>query len=540
MSRTSTILIFTFIAVLLVSLMGTAAFVLGRAYFTITDSDTVISTPLPLVTATATATAVPGDATATVTATLGATAVPNATVTPLVTTVPATTISVSTTAVQYVKALADVNMRSGPGTSYSIIGWVAAGQTAKVTGISIDNSWWRVVCPDSTIGNCWVTAGTQYTQPTEAPGNNPTATPTSTACTNSASLIADVSVPDGAQFAPVSGFNKIWRIKNTGTCTWDSSYQIVHAGGNLMGAVSSYLPLRDTVFPGQTIDLTISMVSPATAGNYQSDWKLQNSKGQLFGVGRNNSPFWVKITVTGSQTTTISGLIYQDINQNGAYESGEPLMANREVWLAPGTACHVRNQAVATAISGGDGHYNLSGSFNGSYCLGLPGNDGLNDVTGLTLTPGQVLNNINLKAPVPNSSISGYVWSDYCKIIDNGAFTEGNCVPNGTGSFRADGMIQPTESNISGVTVLLQLGACPNNNAVAVSSVTDASGRYTFGNLTPGTYCVSINATDNANATKLLPGDWTFPTNSIWYHELTLQAGAQAYSVNFGWDYQLD
>jgi hypothetical protein len=431
-------------------------------------------------------------------------------------------------------------MRSGPGTSYNIIGWVATGQTAKVTGISIDNSWWRVVCPDSTIGNCWVTAGTQYTQPTSAPGNNPTATPTSTACTNSASLIADVSVPDGAQFAPASGFNKTWRIKNTGTCTWDSSYLIVHAGGNLMGAVSSYFPLRDTVFPGQTIDLTISMVSPATAGNYQSDWKLQNSKGQLFGVGRNNSPFWAKITVTASQTTIISGLVYQDTNSSGGYNNGDTLMSNREVWLVPETDCNVRNQAVATALTGGDGRFTLSGNFNGNYCLALPGNGGLEDVISLALAPGQVLNSIYLRAAIPNSSISGYVWNDYCKIIDNGAFTEGNCVPNGSGSFRADGMIQPTESNISGITVLLQLGTCPNNNAVAVSSVTDASGRYTFGNLTPGTYCVSIIATDNANATKLLPGDWTFPTNSIWYQELTLQPGAQAYSVNFGWDYQLD
>jgi SH3-like domain-containing protein len=540
MSRTSTILIFTFVSVLLVSLIGTAAFVLGRAYFTITDSDTNISTPLPLVTTTATATAVPDEATATVTATLGATAVPNATVIPSVTTVPATTISVSTTAVQYVKALADVNMRSGPGTSYNIIGWVAAGQTARVTGISIDNSWWRVVCPDSTIGNCWVTAGTQYTQPTSAPGNNPTATPTSTACTNSASLIADVSVPDGTQFAPASGFNKTWRIKNTGTCTWDSSYQIVHAGGNLMGAVSSFFPLRDTVLPGQTVDLTISMVSPATAGNYQSDWKLQNSKGQLFGVGRNNSPFWTKITVTASQTTIISGLVYQDTNSSGGYNNGDTLMSNREVWLVPETDCNVRNQAVATALTGGDGRFTLSGNFNGNYCLALPGNGGLEDVISLALAPGQVLNSIYLRAAIPNSSISGYVWNDYCKIIDNGAFTEGNCVPNGSGSFRADGMIQPTESNISGITVLLQLGTCPNNNAVAVSSVTDASGRYTFGNLAPGTYCVSINATDNANVAKLLPGDWTFPTNGISYQELTLQPGAQAYSVNFGWDYQLD
>jgi hypothetical protein len=429
-------------------------------------------------------------------------------------------------------------MRSGTSTSYNIIGWVAAGQTAKVTGISSDNSWWRVVCPDNTIGNCWVTAGNQYTQQTTAPGNNPTATATASACTNSASLIADVSVPDGTQFTPSTGFNKTWRIKNTGTCTWDSSYQIVHAGGNLLGAISSSFPLRDNVSPGQTADLTVSMISPPNAGNYQSDWKLQNAKGQVFGVGRNSGPFYVKITVTGSQTTVISGLVYQDTNGSGGYNNGDMLMGNREIWLSPDMVCDARNQAVATTFSDADGRFTITGSFTGNYCLSLPGSNGVDDFIYLALTPGQVANGFYLRAAVANGSISGYVWNDYCKIIEESATTEGNCVPNGSGSFRADGMVQPTESNISGVTVLLQLGSCINNNAVAVSSVTDSTGRYTFGNLNPGTYCVSVNAIDNANAAKLLPGDWTFPNNGVGYQELTLQAGAQAYSVNFGWDYQ--
>jgi hypothetical protein len=213
-------------------------------------------------------------------------------------------------------------------------------------------------------------------------------------------------------------------------------------------------------------------------------------------------------------------------------------MGNREIWLSPDMVCDARNQAVATTFSDADGRFTITGSFTGNYCLSLPGSNGVDDFIYLALTPGQVANGFYLRAAVANGSISGYVWNDYCKIIEESATTEGNCVPNGSGSFRADGMVQPTENNISGVTVLLQLGSCINNNAVAVSSVTDSTGRYTFGNLNPGTYCVSVNAIDNANAAKLLPGDWTFPNNGVGYQELTLQAGSQAYSVNFGWDYQ--
>jgi inhibitor of cysteine peptidase len=77
---------------------------------------------------------------------------------------------VAQTDVEYVMAQQDVPILSGPGTQYSVIGNVAAGQTAKVTGLSPDNQWWRVTCPDDTVGDCWVTADPALTQPAQAPG----------------------------------------------------------------------------------------------------------------------------------------------------------------------------------------------------------------------------------------------------------------------------------------------------------------------------------------------------------------------------------
>lgn len=73
------------------------------------------------------------------------------------------------TDVQYVMAQQDVPIYGGPGDQYSIVGNVAAGQTAKVTGVSTDQTWWRVVCPDNTVGDCWVSADPSWTQPAEPP-----------------------------------------------------------------------------------------------------------------------------------------------------------------------------------------------------------------------------------------------------------------------------------------------------------------------------------------------------------------------------------
>lgn len=74
------------------------------------------------------------------------------------------------TDVEYVLAQQDVQIYGGPGTQYSIVGSVASGQTAKVTGINADGNWWRVICPDNSIGDCWVSADPAFTQPAEAPG----------------------------------------------------------------------------------------------------------------------------------------------------------------------------------------------------------------------------------------------------------------------------------------------------------------------------------------------------------------------------------
>ena len=73
------------------------------------------------------------------------------------------------TEVQYVMAQQDVPIYGGAAQQYSVIGSIAAGQTAKVTGATSDGTWWRVICPDGTEGDCWVSADPAWTQPAEAP-----------------------------------------------------------------------------------------------------------------------------------------------------------------------------------------------------------------------------------------------------------------------------------------------------------------------------------------------------------------------------------
>ena len=103
--------------------------------------------------------------------------------------------NVVTSTVQTILALVDVNIRSGPGTNYGIVGNIAAGQVALVTGAMPDGSWWRVICPDDSVGNCFVINDPSLTQPATPPGgSDPTGT-TATYQDDEAGFAFDYHVP---------------------------------------------------------------------------------------------------------------------------------------------------------------------------------------------------------------------------------------------------------------------------------------------------------------------------------------------------------
>ncbi len=136
--------------------------------------------------------------------------------------------------------------------------------------------------------------------PTTAPGVVPP--PPITRC-DWVGFIVDLTVPDGASFLPSTPFTKTWRLKNIGTCTWTTAYQLVFDRGNAMGGTAINLPAN--VAPGQTIDLSINLVAPPAPGRYRGYWMLQNAAGVKFGLGAQaNQAFWVDINVTGSSATT--------------------------------------------------------------------------------------------------------------------------------------------------------------------------------------------------------------------------------------------
>jgi len=161
--------------------------------------------------------------------------------------------------------------------------------------------------PSPTAGQSSPTATTAPL--TATPSRVPTATaPTATSrvtCDQaSPGNPIDVTIPDDTVLQPSQSFTKVWRLQNSGTCTWSKAYAVAFFSGDQMGALPS-VPLAGDVAPGQSVDISVDMVAPNKAGKYQGNWKLRNASNVLYGIGPGGAaPFWVRIVVALTPTPT--------------------------------------------------------------------------------------------------------------------------------------------------------------------------------------------------------------------------------------------
>ena len=113
-------------------------------------------------------------------------------------------------------------------------------------------------------------------------------------CTNSASFIADITVPDHAEIEPGKTFTKTWRIENSGTCIWNEDYRLAFALNSQMGA-PDFLPLR-VVNPGEELDISVKLTAPEGAGSYRADFRLLDPDDEVIEIN-DGQYLWTIITV---------------------------------------------------------------------------------------------------------------------------------------------------------------------------------------------------------------------------------------------------
>ena len=145
--------------------------------------------------------------------------------------------------------------------------------------------------------------------PSTSPIYTPSQTPVPCLLVGYSDATIDVTVPDNTSMSPNQAFTKTWRLKNIGTCIWNSSYQLVFDRQDDMGVPSNYSqPLTSgTVAPGQEVDVVLKndqrTGKRGTSGTYTGYWRFRDPNGIYFGIG-GSSAWIVKIKVVDATTLT--------------------------------------------------------------------------------------------------------------------------------------------------------------------------------------------------------------------------------------------
>jgi hypothetical protein len=204
-------------------------------------------------------------------------------------------------------------------TSDSVFTEAAQTVAAELTRVAAETSAAPVIPTD-----------TPAPVPTNTPVFTPTNTPIPCLLVGFTNATIDQTVPDNTVMASGQVFVKTWRLINTGTCTWNSSYQLVFDHGDGMGAVTGYAQTltAGTVAPGQSVDVSVTLTAPAAPGTYTGYWRFRDPNGIYFGIG--GAGTWIvkiivrnTVTVTLTPVTGISGTIRAGAGPWPDYTIGE-------------------------------------------------------------------------------------------------------------------------------------------------------------------------------------------------------------------------
>lgn len=122
------------------------------------------------------------------------------------------------------------------------------------------------------LGSASITLGVTETANEAVPGP---------ACTPAAVFVADVTIPPGTSFRPGAQMDKVWQVRNSGTCAWGAGYTLSRVMGSDLVAPQE-APVPPTI-AGNTADLAVTLQAPDDAGIYTETWQLQSPDGSPFG-----------------------------------------------------------------------------------------------------------------------------------------------------------------------------------------------------------------------------------------------------------------
>lgn len=103
-------------------------------------------------------------------------------------------------------------------------------------------------------------------------------------------FLGDVGIKPGTILKAGEKFTAAWKIKNIGTCSWTSSWDLVFIGGDVINNTTVIdFPASDPIInPGDIITISGDFLAPLSKGNYYSYWMITpEDHSSRFGYGPN-------------------------------------------------------------------------------------------------------------------------------------------------------------------------------------------------------------------------------------------------------------
>lgn len=212
-----------------------------------------------------------------------------------------------------------------PEANTPTVGGVDAIRTSAARTFDASNTL-MAVTPRTTLSKTVPIPSGQPSGPSTTPQAQLTrTTPSPTPPCDQATFVRDVSIPDGTFLQPSTTFTKIWELKNTGSCPWNSTYSLVFANeGDLMGgAITNPLIRSGAVQPGELVQVALDLKAPVALGDYKSHWRLRNPAGVDFAPA--GKTIWLAIKVKQADKNFILDNLCNAEWRNGSADLPCPL-----------------------------------------------------------------------------------------------------------------------------------------------------------------------------------------------------------------------
>jgi hypothetical protein len=147
---------------------------------------------------------------------------------------------------------------------------------------------------------------------TVAPTNTIASPPTNTPSPCNNAYYISETVPDGTEFETNESFTKTWRLKNVGTCTWNTNYKLKFNSGEQMSGPDSQ-SLTQAVAPNEQVDIEVDLKTPGTAGTYKGIWQIVDDEGETFVYN-----IWVEIKAVAPAVADEPDLSISEFSLNPA------------------------------------------------------------------------------------------------------------------------------------------------------------------------------------------------------------------------------